>query len=48
MKATGKGSDQEDDIMAIDVALWFIVAGCIAFVMRLHIDRRESIPEGLG
>ncbi len=32
MKATGKGSDQEDDIMAIDVALWFIVAGCIAFV----------------
>jgi hypothetical protein len=30
-KLPAKGSEQEDD-MAVDVALWFLVAGCLAFV----------------
>jgi hypothetical protein len=31
MKLSAKGSDQEDD-MAVDVVLWLILAGCLAFV----------------
>ena len=30
-KLPEKGSGQEDD-MAVDVALWFLLAGCFAFV----------------